>query len=149
MKGPGSYGRNDAGDATMDAAVLSRAVGKPVRVLFFFQEDDGIRPGTVTGVQTCALPIYPLAVVGLAGAPPGGAHLAPPGFGGGQIAGHLPAPGVLNAIVEGMGAPAPLVNGRHQPIDSTGTELRLEQGGFGLNPAVHLLLERRARRPEH
>ena len=32
MSGPGSYGRNDSGDATMDAAVLSKAVGKPVRV---------------------------------------------------------------------------------------------------------------------
>src|SRR5689334_4519153 len=27
---------------------------------FFFQAEDGIRDGTVTGVQTCALPIYPL-----------------------------------------------------------------------------------------
>src|SRR5690625_5368243 len=26
-------------------------------VFFFFQEDDGIRDGHVTGVQTCALPI--------------------------------------------------------------------------------------------
>src|SRR5690625_5876052 len=26
---------------------------------FFFQADDGIRDGHVTGVQTCALPIYP------------------------------------------------------------------------------------------
>src|SRR5438309_6197169 len=25
---------------------------------FFFQAEDGIRDGTVTGVQTCALPIY-------------------------------------------------------------------------------------------
>src|SRR6266542_2283314 len=25
---------------------------------FFFQDEDGIRDGTVTGVQTCALPIY-------------------------------------------------------------------------------------------
>ena len=32
MIGPGSYGRNDSGDAVMDAAVLSKAVGKPVRV---------------------------------------------------------------------------------------------------------------------
>jgi len=32
MVGPGSYGRNDAGDAAMDAVVLSQAVGKPVRV---------------------------------------------------------------------------------------------------------------------
>ena len=29
--GPGSYGRNDAGDAVMDAAVLAKAVGRPVR----------------------------------------------------------------------------------------------------------------------
>src|SRR5689334_24720629 len=26
--------------------------------MFFFQAEDGIRVGTVTGVQTCALPIY-------------------------------------------------------------------------------------------
>src|SRR6266568_6538808 len=26
---------------------------------FFFQAEDGIRDGTVTGVQTCALPIFP------------------------------------------------------------------------------------------
>src|SRR5690348_17673933 len=27
--------------------------------VFFFQAEDGIRDGRVTGVQTCALPIYP------------------------------------------------------------------------------------------
>src|SRR6266481_8711511 len=27
---------------------------------FFFQAEDGIRDGTVTGVQTCALPIFPV-----------------------------------------------------------------------------------------
>src|SRR5438128_12111134 len=27
-------------------------------VIFFFQAEDGIRAATVTGVQTCALPIY-------------------------------------------------------------------------------------------
>src|SRR5689334_23635471 len=27
-------------------------------VFFFFQAEDGIRDGTVTGVQTCALPIW-------------------------------------------------------------------------------------------
>lgn len=32
LRGPGSYGRNDGGDAALDAAYLSRAVGKPVRV---------------------------------------------------------------------------------------------------------------------
>src|SRR5207253_5072221 len=29
---------------------------------FFFQAEDGIRDGHVTGVQTCALPISPVAV---------------------------------------------------------------------------------------
>jgi CO/xanthine dehydrogenase Mo-binding subunit len=32
VPGPGSYGRNDAGDAAMDAALISKAVGRPVRV---------------------------------------------------------------------------------------------------------------------
>jgi nicotinate dehydrogenase subunit B len=32
--GPGSYGRSDADDAAMDAAVLANAVGKPVRVQY-------------------------------------------------------------------------------------------------------------------
>src|SRR2546421_1880363 len=31
-------------------------------VLFFFQAEDGIRDLIVTGVQTCALPIYPYGV---------------------------------------------------------------------------------------
>src|SRR2546430_10200532 len=33
-------------------------VGCPVLWFFFFQAEDGIRDLTVTGVQTCALPIY-------------------------------------------------------------------------------------------
>jgi len=32
IPGPGSYGRNDAGDASLDAAKLSKLTGKPVRV---------------------------------------------------------------------------------------------------------------------
>lgn len=32
VAGPGSYGRNDAGDAAMDAAFISKKLGKPVRV---------------------------------------------------------------------------------------------------------------------
>src|SRR5690348_18107231 len=35
--------------------VLSCRVG----LIFFFQAEDGIRDGRVTGVQTCALPIWP------------------------------------------------------------------------------------------
>lgn len=42
--GPGSYGRNDAGDALMDAAVLSEAVGQPVRVQYMRNEGTGWDP---------------------------------------------------------------------------------------------------------
>src|SRR5689334_24575165 len=31
-----------------------------ISFVFFFQAEDGIRDGTVTGVQTCALPISPI-----------------------------------------------------------------------------------------
>jgi nicotinate dehydrogenase subunit B len=44
MIGPGSYGRNDAGDSTMDATVLSKAVGKPVRVQGMRHEGHGWDP---------------------------------------------------------------------------------------------------------
>src|SRR5689334_24326970 len=41
-------------------ATLGRDSGLLVlRMFFFFQAEDGIRDGTVTGVQTCALPISP------------------------------------------------------------------------------------------
>src|SRR5690606_40667444 len=39
--------------------------------LFFFQAEDGIRDFHVTGVQTCALPIYPHPGPGAAAQPPG------------------------------------------------------------------------------
>jgi len=42
--GPGSYGRNDAGDAQMDAAILSREVGRPVRVQYMRHEGTGWDP---------------------------------------------------------------------------------------------------------
>src|SRR5207248_4360971 len=35
--------------------------------LFFFQAEDGIRDRTVTGVQTCALPIFPNPQIGGSG----------------------------------------------------------------------------------
>src|SRR5689334_23858890 len=38
---------------------LSAVHGVDLLFSFFFQAEDGIRDGTVTGVQTCALPIYP------------------------------------------------------------------------------------------
>ena len=44
VPGAGSYGRNDAGDAVADAAVLSKAVGKPVRVQYMRNEGTGWDP---------------------------------------------------------------------------------------------------------
>jgi nicotinate dehydrogenase subunit B len=44
MQFAGAYGRNDAGDACMDAAVLSKAVGKPVRVQYTREEGTGWDP---------------------------------------------------------------------------------------------------------
>src|SRR3989442_109967 len=44
----------------MSSATYQRAVFKRVlRFFFFFQAEDGIRDADVTGVQTCALPIWP------------------------------------------------------------------------------------------
>src|SRR6266481_8242119 len=46
-------------NVTQDMATAERKL-PPARILlisFFFQAEDGIRDGTVTGVQTCALPI--------------------------------------------------------------------------------------------
>src|SRR6185312_6706298 len=42
--GPGSYGRNDADDAAMDAAVLAKATGKPVRVQYMRDQGTGWDP---------------------------------------------------------------------------------------------------------
>ncbi len=42
--GPGSYGRNDADDAAMDAAVLAKSVGKPVRLQYMRDQGTGWDP---------------------------------------------------------------------------------------------------------
>lgn len=42
--GPGSYGRNDADDAAADAAVLAKAVGRPVRVQYMRDQGTGWDP---------------------------------------------------------------------------------------------------------
>jgi CO/xanthine dehydrogenase Mo-binding subunit len=44
VPGPGSYGRNDADDAAMDAGVLSKAVGRPVRVQYMREQGTGWDP---------------------------------------------------------------------------------------------------------
>jgi nicotinate dehydrogenase subunit B len=44
VPGPGSYGRNDADDVAMDAGVLSKAVGRPVRVQYMREQGTGWDP---------------------------------------------------------------------------------------------------------
>jgi len=44
ITGPGTYGRNDAGDAAMDAALLAKAVGKPVRLQYMRDQGTGWDP---------------------------------------------------------------------------------------------------------
>ncbi len=51
ITGPGSYGRNDAGDVLMDAALLSQAVGKPVRVQYMRNEGHGWDPKAPASVH--------------------------------------------------------------------------------------------------
>ena len=42
--GPGSYGRNDADDCAMDAGVLAKAVGRPVRLQYMRDQGTGWDP---------------------------------------------------------------------------------------------------------
>jgi len=44
VPGPGSYGRNDAGDAGIDATLLSKAIGPRVRVQGMRYEGHGSDP---------------------------------------------------------------------------------------------------------
>ena len=50
--GPGSYGRNDADDCAMDAAVLAKAVGKPVRLQYMREQGTGWDPKGPASVHT-------------------------------------------------------------------------------------------------
>ena len=52
-RGPGSYGRNDAGDASMDATYLSRATGRPVRVQYSRAQGTGWDPKGPPSVHLC------------------------------------------------------------------------------------------------
>src|SRR5207248_7297327 len=51
---PVSAGKTMSSEMRSDAHFAS----SPPAISFFFQAEDGIRDRTVTGVQTCALPIY-------------------------------------------------------------------------------------------
>ncbi len=51
MMGAGSYGRNDSGDAAMAAAVISKEIGKPVRVQHMRAEGHGWDPKNPASVH--------------------------------------------------------------------------------------------------
>jgi nicotinate dehydrogenase subunit B len=50
VPGPGSYGRNDAGDAAHDAALLSKLTGRPVRLQYMRHDGTGWDPKGPAGV---------------------------------------------------------------------------------------------------
>jgi CO/xanthine dehydrogenase Mo-binding subunit len=52
VPGPGSYGRNDAGDAAVAAAIFSKAVGKPVRFQSMRDEGTAWSPKSPASVHT-------------------------------------------------------------------------------------------------
>ena len=52
VPGPGSYGRNDAGDAASAAAVIAKAVGKPVRLQGMRNEGTGWDPKGPASIHT-------------------------------------------------------------------------------------------------
>ena len=51
VAGPGSYGRNDAGDAAIDAALLSRETGRPVRVQYMREDGHAWDPKSPASIQ--------------------------------------------------------------------------------------------------
>jgi nicotinate dehydrogenase subunit B len=59
VPGPGSYGRNDAGDAAMDAALLSKAVGKPVRLQYTRDQGTGWDPKGPASIHRARAAIDP------------------------------------------------------------------------------------------
>jgi len=67
VPGPGSYGRNDAGDAGIDAALLSKAVGRPVRVQGMRYEGHGWDPKGPASIHRARAALDPNgAVIGYA-----------------------------------------------------------------------------------
>jgi len=57
--GPGSYGRNDAGDWAMDAALLANAVGRPVRLQYMRDQATGWDPKAPASIHRARAVIDP------------------------------------------------------------------------------------------
>jgi nicotinate dehydrogenase subunit B len=55
LTGPGSYGRNDADDCAMDAAVIAKAVGKPVRLQYMRDQGTGWDPKGPASIHTAKI----------------------------------------------------------------------------------------------
>src|SRR5690348_17531784 len=90
---------------------------------FFFQAEDGIRDGRVTGVQTCALPIFVKVVRGLPADLPAAVFVVL----------HIPAhsPSLLPVILSRAG-PLPAVH----PTDDT----KIARGSIYIAPPDHHML---------
>jgi nicotinate dehydrogenase subunit B len=63
VPGPGSYGRNDAGDAAIDAAILAQEVGRPVRVQGMRHEGHGWDPKGPASIHRARAAIGPDGLV--------------------------------------------------------------------------------------
>src|SRR5438034_2146266 len=95
-----------------------------VSYFFFFQAEDGIRDHCVTGVQTCALPIYHESLL------PVPAHLDPGAHRGAELGADDPAAddvaagGVRHRAVDERG-----VAGRRRQIGRASCRERVEHAG--------------------
>jgi CO/xanthine dehydrogenase Mo-binding subunit len=61
--GPGSYGRSDADDCAMDAAVLAKAVGKPVRLQYMRNQGTGWDPKAPASIHHARVAVDASGVV--------------------------------------------------------------------------------------
>src|SRR5437773_4007117 len=86
-----------------------------VRRIFFFQAEDGIRGRDVTGVQTCALPIFRGQIVDLLQRPYTDARVDDIPR---RLQAYFKARGYYDVKVDAIGAPEDAVNGR-VPVEIT------------------------------
>jgi CO/xanthine dehydrogenase Mo-binding subunit len=63
VRGPGSYGRNDAGDAALEAAFLSREVGRPVRLQYTRAQGTSWDPKAPASIELCEAVLTPAGKV--------------------------------------------------------------------------------------
>src|SRR2546430_4227676 len=85
---------------------------------FFFQAEDGIRDLTVTGVQTCALPISSAPVAGPTVWRGRSGPRTPPGGDGGQVSMGIPDLDSVIAFTGGNYNDPVLFTGQHEPYDA-------------------------------